>query len=67
MDIDIENGLKLNLNAKDHTASVIGLDDKEKIIFVPRFVEYENEKYLITKIKPNAFKWKKINYLKFDK
>ena len=66
MDIDIENGLKLNLNANDHTASVIGLDDKEKIIFVPRFVEYENEKYLITKIKPNAFKWKKINYLKFD-
>ena len=44
MDIDIENGLKLNLNAKDHTASVIGLDDKEKIIFIPRFVEYENEK-----------------------
>ena len=34
---------------------------------VPRFVEYENEKYLITKIKPNSFKWKKINYLKFDK
>ncbi|KAK8870893.1 hypothetical protein M9Y10_008805 [Tritrichomonas musculus] len=69
MEIQNINGIKLNLDEKNHTASVIGLVSAEKIIntiLIPQYVIFKNEKYFITSIKSKTFEWKTIKYLKFD-
>lgn len=49
------NGLTLELNHNDFTASVIDSNDLTPNILIPRSIIYQLHEYLITKVAPNAF------------
>ena len=66
METQIVNGLEFKLDKNEHTASAINLQDNVSKVFVPRFVEYENEKYLVTSLKDRIFQDKSIDSLMFD-
>ena len=55
MEIEIDGNIRLALNKKDHTSSVIESPKATGSIFIPRFVEYKKEKYNIISIKKKAF------------
>ncbi|KAK8834498.1 hypothetical protein M9Y10_032643 [Tritrichomonas musculus] len=65
MEIEIEGGLRVKINQKDNTCSVIESPKAKDTIFVPHFVEHENQSYKITSIGRNAFKNCYIDCLKF--
>lgn len=66
METQIVNGLEFKLDKNEHTASAINLQDNVSKVFVPRFVEYKNEKYLVTSLKDRIFQDKSIDSLMFD-
>lgn len=64
MEFALENGLKLKLN-NDYTASIISSSKVTGNVFIPRFVEYQGTKYIITTICSYSFSNTKIDSLTF--
>ena len=60
-----EGGLRVSINEKDNSASVIKSPKATRIVFVPRYAEYKNNKYKIISIDQNAFKGNNIEFLTF--
>ncbi|KAK8838865.1 hypothetical protein M9Y10_032907 [Tritrichomonas musculus] len=67
MEIEIKGNLKVKINQKDSTASVIESPKANGTVFIPRFAEHENVKYKIISIEKNAFKNCFIDRLTFAK
>ncbi|KAK8853734.1 hypothetical protein M9Y10_016277 [Tritrichomonas musculus] len=65
IEIEIEGRLRVKINQKDKTSSVIESPKATGTIFVPHFVEHENENYKIISIGQNAFKNCHIDTLTF--
>lgn len=66
MEIEIEGGLRVKLNQNDNTSSIIESPKASGTVFIPKFVEYENQKYKIISIGDYAFNANKsIDYLTF--
>ena len=67
MEIDIEGGLRVKISQKDNICSVIESPKATGTIFVPHFVEHENQSYKIITIGRNAFQNCDIDCLTFAK
>ena len=50
MEVEIENGFKLKINETNRTATLIKIPKDTKSLFVPRDIEYQKQKYLITSL-----------------
>ena len=64
--IEVQNGLCLELIERDNTANIIEYCSGEIDIIIPQSIEYENRKYLITTIKKRAFYFCEIRSVSFE-
>lgn len=62
--IEIENGIRIQIDKENHTASVIDIKSSGDV-FIPRNAVYKGEKYKITSIERLTFNHSKINTLSF--
>ena len=65
MEIDIRGGLRVSINKKDKTASIIKSPEAKGIILVPRFATHDNINYKIISIGGNSFENCNIEFLTF--
>ncbi|KAK8897753.1 hypothetical protein M9Y10_015718 [Tritrichomonas musculus] len=65
MEIDIEGGLRVSINEKDKTASIIESPKATGIVLIPKFAKYNNIQYLITSISEKSFNRNYIEFLTF--
>ena len=65
MEIEIDGGLRVKINDKTKTASIIRSPKATGIILVPRFAEHNNIKYIITSIGNCSFEFNDIECLTF--
>lgn len=66
MNIEISKSyIRYSLNDKDHTASVIKSPKAKGNIFIPQFIMYQKEKYIITSISSYAFDHIKVESISF--
>lgn len=65
MEIKIKGNLRIQINQKDNTASIISSPEASGHVFIPRFAEHENIKYKIISIEDCAFKGCNIELLTF--
>lgn len=64
-EIELENGLRVEINAKDNYSSVIQSKKVTGDVFVPRYVTFNGSQIRITEIKSFAFSTIKFNSLVF--
>ena len=65
MEIELDNGLRLEINESTKTSTVIKLNQKSNDVLIPRYAEYKGEKYKIISIKSYAFKKVDLELLHF--
>ena len=63
--MELENGLRVKLNRHNKTASVTKSPKVNGKVFIPRFAEFDNQKYKIISIKKSAFSRVTIELLEF--
>lgn len=51
-----KGGFFYEINKIDHSASIVGISRSTKNIVIPTFIQFNFEKYMITKIQSNSFK-----------
>lgn len=66
MELSVKSGLRVKLNLQNKTCSVIESPDATGNVFIPHYIEFENEKYKIISIGTKAFYRNRINYLSFN-
>lgn len=65
MNIELENGIRLKINKKKHTAKIIKSENVFGNVLIPEYYESEGEKYYIVSVEADAFSFKHIDYLIF--
>ena len=65
MEIEIKGGLKVKINQKNDTCSIIKSSKDTRNVFIPRFAEYEEKKYKIILFDSGAFSGCNIDSLSF--
>mgnify|MGYP001152822084 CR=1 FL=1 len=65
MKIEIQNGLRVEINEKNKTATIIKSPKATGNVFIPRDIDYKGEKYIIISIDSYAFTNNSINLLSF--
>ena len=66
MEIELDNGLRLRLNNKNHTSSIIPSPKVSENVFVPSFVKYQDMNYKIVSIGSYSFPNTKTESLTFS-
>ena len=60
-----QGNLSFSLNKEDKTAAVIGFEDHEDHILIPRSIKYESDEFIITRISKDSFKYSSIKSIDF--